>query len=273
MPTLLVDESRCIRDGVCLSECPLHMIELRDDSPVPSWVASMDGRCVECGHCVAICPEGALSLSTMPVELCPPINRDLFFTPSQVEHHMRARRSFRRYQDRPVPREVLERLIAAASYAPTGANSQPVHWLVAYDGDLVRRLAQHTLDWIRTFLDQPEPWWGYRRVVECWERGEDIAIRGTAPHLIFAHAGKDAPYGPRTSCTIALTYLEIAAPAYGLGTCWAGFLNGAANDWPPMREALGLPEDHQCFGAMMIGYPSHEFARVPTRKAGRVIWR
>jgi nitroreductase/NAD-dependent dihydropyrimidine dehydrogenase PreA subunit len=269
MPTFLVDATKCKRDGICLSECPIRLIELRDDSPAPTWIAGADERCVSCGHCVAVCPQGAISLSTMPVEVCPPVDRDLFFSPSQIEQHLRARRSIRNYQDRPVPRDVLARLVDIARFAPSGTNSQPVEWIVAYDGALVRRLAQHTADWIRTKLDEPRTYWLLRRALDCWDAGEDIVFTGTAPHLVFVHGPKAS--GP-TNFVIALTYLEVAAPVFGLATCWGGLLNDAASNWPPMRQELGLPEDHSCFGALMIGYPKHEMRRIPARNPARVAW-
>jgi hypothetical protein len=43
--------------------------------------------------------------------------------------------------------------------------------------------------------------------------------------------------------------------------------------YPPMAQALALPEGHQCYGAMMIGYPKHRYHRVPTRKEPAVTWR
>jgi nitroreductase/NAD-dependent dihydropyrimidine dehydrogenase PreA subunit len=270
MPTFAVDASKCRRDGICLSECPGHFIELNAGSPVPTWITGADERCVNCGHCVVVCPQGAISLSTMPVAHCPEIRQDLAIGVPQIDQHLRARRSIRAYRDRPVEREVLASLIDIARYAPSGANSQPVEWLVAYDTSLVRRLAQHTADGVRATLAEPgEHWWGLHRVMECWDAGEDIAFRGTAPHVIIAHAPKGV--GP-TACTIALTYLEVAAPAYGLGTCRAGFLTNAANDWLPMRRELGLPEDHSCFGALMIGYPRHEIGRIPLRNPAKVTW-
>ena len=68
------------------------------------------------------------------------------------------------------------------------------------------------------------------------------------------------------ACTIALTYLELAAPSIGLGCCWAGYFYAAATTFPPLQEALALPKNHQCFGAMMAGYPKFNYHRMPLRK-------
>jgi len=40
-----------------------------------------------------------------------------------------------------------------------------------------------------------------------------------------------------------------------------------------MKEALQLPEEHQTFGAMMVGYPRHRFRRIPLRNKPTIIWR
>ena len=96
-------------------------------------------------------------------------------------------------------------------------------------------------------------------------------LRGT-PHLIVAHAQK-ALATAQSACTIALTYLDLAAPSFALGTCWAGYFNTAANLYPPLEKDLDLPEGHQCFGAMMIGYPKYPYHRLPLRKDPPITWR
>jgi nitroreductase len=90
--------------------------------------------------------------------------------------------------------------------------------------------------------------------------------------LIITHAEKENRMAP-TTCTIALTYLELAATSMGLGGCWAGYFNAAATLFPPMMKALGLPEGHQCYGAMMVGYSKFNYHRLPTRNTPEILWR
>jgi hypothetical protein len=35
---------------------------------------------------------------------------------------------------------------------------------------------------------------------------------------------------------------------------------------------MALPEGHQCFGAVMLGYPQYKYDRIPKRKAPQVTW-
>ncbi len=109
------------------------------------------------------------------------------------------------------------------------------------------------------------------KTLERWEQGNDVILRG-APALIVAHAEKDNRMAP-ASCTIALTYLELAATGMGLGCCWAGYFNSAASTYGPMKEALALSDGHQPFGAMMVGYPKFQYKRLPQRRAAKITWR
>jgi nitroreductase len=109
------------------------------------------------------------------------------------------------------------------------------------------------------------------RALEKWEQGRDIILRD-APALVVAHAHKDDRLAPST-CTIALSYLELAATTMGLGCCWAGYFNAAATTFPPMNTSLALPEGHQSFGAMMVGFPKFLYKRLPPRKTPVIEWR
>jgi nitroreductase len=104
-----------------------------------------------------------------------------------------------------------------------------------------------------------------------WDEGVNILLQD-APVVIVAHAPKD-DHSAFETCIIALTYLELAATSMGLGCCWAGYLEKTATYYPPMREALGLPEGHKCYGAMMVGYPKYKNFRFPTRKQPKIDWR
>jgi len=108
----------------------------------------------------------------------------------------------------------------------------------------------------------PAPASGFERL--CFDCGHCVAVCPTGAKSV-ATAGVD--------CSIALTYLELAAFSMGLGACWAGWFNFAANHHPPLTEALRLPEGHAVFGAMMLGHPRHGYQRIPPRKEPAIAWR
>jgi len=273
MGLFIVDEKKCTRTGICVAECPAKIIEMRDDGSVPTPVEGAEDICITCGHCVAVCPHGAISLGTMKVEDCPPIRRDLMLSAEQVEQFLRSRRSIRTYQEREIEKDVLKKVIDLGRYAPSGSNSQQVQWLVYYSRDKVKELTEKAVDWMRFLVSKKEPiaeQYRMARIIEGWENGLDIITRG-APGLIITHAPKDYAVAQIDSA-IALTFVDLAAPTFGLGTCWAGFFMIAASYWPPLQRALALPEDHTTYGAMMIGYPKYKYQRLPLRKEPKVTW-
>lgn len=230
--------------------------------------------CINCGHCVSVCPQGAVTLKTMKPEDLIAVQEGLLPGPEQVDHFLSTRRSIRAYKGSTVDRKVLERLIGIAGYAPSGHNAQPVEWLVVENTEEVRRLSGIVVDWMRFMVKEKPEMAGplhLDMVVARWDAGEDVICR-EAPHVVLAHGLKKNPMSS-AACTIALTYLELAAYSMGLGACWAGYLGIAAAVFPPMIQALGLPEEHQVFGAMMLGYPKFKYHRIPLRKKPVVIWK
>lgn len=267
-----VDESKCKRDGICAAECPASIIKIGSKDRFPAPAAGAEALCINCGHCVAVCPHGAMSLQKMKAEDCPPLQKERLPGPGQVEYFLRSRRSIRTYKDQPVERAVLTTLIDIARYAPSGNNLQPVNWLVIEDSGEVRRLAGLVIDWMR-YVQKENPAQGrqFARLVDGWEKDKDLICRG-APHVVVAHAPKAEPTAT-AACTIALTYLELAAFSLGLGACWAGYFAVAAANYPPLAGALGLPESQRARGAMLIGHPVYQYHRLPQRNNPAITWR
>ncbi len=274
MSLITIDEEKCKRDGICVDECPVKIIQMISKETVPVAIPGADLMCINCGHCVAVCPHGALTHKKMKPEQCPPVNKEWLLNPEQAEHFLRSRRSIRTYKEEAVEQRIIQKLINIASYAPTGHNSQPVEWLVVYKKDDVNMMTGLIVDWMRNVVEkQPKmaKSMGFELIVAGYEASLDIVLRG-APHLIVAHAPAGDSMAP-SACNIAMTYLELAAPSFGLGACWAGFFQVASMLWKPLQETLGLPDRHKCYGAMMVGYPKYNYSRMPLRNKPKITWR
>jgi nitroreductase/Pyruvate/2-oxoacid:ferredoxin oxidoreductase delta subunit len=273
MSLFVVDPARCKGDGICADECPTRIIELVPGDGTPRVPVEAEEFCRNCGHCVAVCPHGAASITGMAPEQLPRVRPDWLLGREQVTHVLRARRSIRTFTRHAVERETLAGLMEVARYAPSASNRQPVCWVVIYDAAEVRRLAGLTVDWMRAGLSSQPPaaQRNSQRFIKGWDAGLDMVCRG-APHVAIACAPASHPWAV-TDCAIALTYLELAAPSFGLGACWGGILTNAARQWPPLQDALTLPEGHVVCGAMMIGYPRYRYYRLPSRNEAHVTWR
>ncbi len=267
-----IDEQKCLKDGICANVCPMEIIHHEADK-CPRPAAGAETSCIECGHCVAVCPQGAFHHRIMGPDDCPlsPVTPPV--SSESLEFFYRYRRSIRVYKSKPVEKELICRLIHLASYAPSGHNAQPVKWHVIYSADKVGEIAASVIDWMKNISKRHpailssmdlEP------VIDAWEKGRDRICRG-APHLILAYGEKGSSV-VQSACVIAMTHLDLAAPCFGLGTCWAGFVTAAAQRWAPLKELLGLPPGHSCFAAMMIGYPKFKYKRLPLRKPPQITW-
>ncbi len=266
MIQIAIDPEKCRHDGICAEVCPRRLFIFDQEAKIPETVTGAGEMCIDCGHCAAACPGGAITLNGTGPAQWELLNRGLIPSPESVDQLLKARRSIRAYQDKPVDRKVLDRLLETCRFAPTGSNSRSVGWIVVENAEARNRLAGLVVDWMRDGLARDTDW--SRRmnlgpVVESWDRGEDRIFRG-APQVVLTHSRVDASMA-RENCVIALTYLDLVAFSLGLGTCWVGYLMMAAAQYEPLREALSLPEGEQVYGAMMIGYPKYGYRFIPPR--------
>ena len=258
MSLVSVDPDKCIYCQACLGECPFALLEMKTPDSIPTPRAidmrSAHERCIDCGHCAAVCPTGALTVYPIPHSTVPgvpvagvlpdrqspedlrAIDPALEVSTKQVDQLLMGRRSHRAYSKRQVPREDLEDLIRVATYAPTPHNSQLASWLVISDKNQLRLLAQTTIGFLKQTAkndggsdDLP---WDYLgtdsdTIVDMWEKGEDSVFRG-APHLILIHGPSFLRQlqVPHLQYTINMTFLELAAVPRGIATCWIGLPDG-----------------------------------------------
>ena len=270
---LIVDKSKCKKDGICVESCPNKVIELSDGNGFPQLVPGLEMLCISCGHCVAVCPHGAMNHPNVPVEDCPAVKKELIISEEQAFQFLRARRSIRVYKDTPVDTETIQKLIELACHAPTGGNSQLVSWIAIAEKDKVHRISELTIEWMRSKLEETPYRFIYppeflKMNISYWEKGEDPVLR-KAPALVVAKA----PEMVATDPTLALSYFELAATSMGLGTCWAGQLKSALLESQPIKDEIKLKDDNPIFYyPMMLGYPKFEYHLLPKRNPAKIKW-
>jgi nitroreductase/NAD-dependent dihydropyrimidine dehydrogenase PreA subunit len=272
MGFIKVDESKCKKDGICVRDCLPAIIRLSKDSGFPEMIPGSENICLLCGHCVAVCPEGALSHEKISFELDSPVTGKPGIDEAQAVQFLRSRRSIRQFLKKPVERGKIERLIEVARYAPTAGNSQTVEWLVHTDRSKISEIAALAEEWARQavindpFVAVTRPY--LPKIIGTWDAGRESILR-SAPVLIIASAPKQAAFG-FVDLTIALSYLDLLAPTMGLGTCWAGLLQGALLSSSALKEKAGIPAEHPHHYPMVLGYPAIKYHRLPERKPPRI---
>ncbi len=182
---------------------------------------------------------------------------------------IRGRRSVRRYQDREVPRELLEELMEAACWAPSADNLQPWYFVVLTkpeDIALLRETMEKVSEEIKPYLQEMFP--RHPRVVA--ETTGFLRRLGGAPVYVLAFLQKD--YGSHTrdaaieSTAAAIQNLHLAAHERGLGTCWVNAATGLG--YGPVLQQLFAPDKGEFVSLISVGWPDQN-PRTPSRKPGR----
>ena len=177
------------------------------------------------------------------------------------------RRTVREYSDRDVPIELIEKAIATAGTAPSGANMQPWRFVVVKDAEIKRK--------IREAAEKEEYESYHNRMSEKWLRR--LAVLGTdehkpfleiAPYLIVVFRinsieenGESEPtYYSQESVGIAVGMLLAALHNVGLAT-----LTHTPSPMKFLQEILGRPKSEIPFVLIPVGYPADD-AIVPDIK-------
>jgi nitroreductase len=247
---------------------------MHPDDKYPVATPEFDEACLRCGHCVAVCPTGAFSLSWLRPKDCPPVRTEWALSSEQAEHFLRSRRSIRQFKKQPVARAKLEKLLEIACCAPSAKNVQPWQWIVIQEPEQVSRLDAMIIDWMRMLMKMDPAGaeaMRFPRIVALWEQGAYKTLRN-APHLFIVHVDQAWPFGVEDSA-LALSYVELMAPSMGLGATWSGYFYRAYNTYPPLAEAVPVPPGRKVVGAMMVGRPKFKYYRLPRRNAPKVEWR
>lgn len=177
------------------------------------------------------------------------------------------RRSVREYSDRDVPFDLIEKAIATAGTAPSGANLQPWRFVVVRDTEIKQK--------IREAAEKEEYDSYHNRMSEKWLRR--LAPLGTnefkpfleiAPYLIvvfrinsFVEDGETEPtYYSQESVGIAVGMLLAALQNMGLAT-----LTHTPSPMKFLQEILSRPKSEIPFVLIPVGYPATD-AKVPDIK-------
>ena len=155
---------------------------------------------------------------------------------------IRNRESIRSYDpDRPVPEEVLNRILEAGRLAPSAVNFQPWRFLVISSPEMLAKVRPcYGREW---FSDAPHILVVVGYPEEAWVRKYD---------------GYNSL---ETDITIAMDHMILAAEYEGVGTCWVG-----AYDPAVLREALDMKENEIVYSITPLGYPREGFEKKGAKK-------
>lgn len=284
-----IDYDRCTACGLCVQVCCGASLEKKDGRVVPN-PAVLFG-CFGCGQCMAVCPKGCIEVrgrDLSPDDLLDLPSPEGRASPDALMSLMLARRSIRKFSDRPVERTALDAIVSAASTAPMGVPPSEVGVLVFRGRDKVRAFRQDLLDalegarWFFSplMLALMRPFVGREQyalcrqfiapVVETYLReakaGRDVFFYDAPAALFFYGSGVADPTDP----VIAATHAVLAAEAQGLGSCLLGFPGHIIQRHRNLKAKYHLPAVTVQGLAMVVGYPALKYRHAIRRRFARV---
>jgi len=266
----VINPSLCTSCNICAEVCPGTFGEPSSDPGIPKLAP--DFMCLDCGHCVAVCPTGAIAHRAFPAGTIRPVeDGGRVPTYEEVMSLLRTRRSVRVFRDRAVEKDVILKVLEGARFAPSATNTQSTEYVVVTDRGLLRQVAELTSAILSGSGGAGDPYaFVYGLIAEDMEKGRDPILRG-APALIVAHAFSRANYAG-VNASVALQNAVLAASSLGLGTLWAGYVMSVCRRDERVPALLSIPDGHQVYGALALGYPKYEYRHWVERRPLRVTW-
>ena len=289
MSWVSIDKDKCNNCGVCALRCPRCFRKGEDD--IAAYAD--ENNCNLCGHCVALCPTDAIIHEKVDMDNFVQIEKNAAFETDEFIRFIRERRSHRLFKNKEIARKDLERLVDVCRYAPTGGNAQMVEIMVIQDPEKKQKLSDLTIDFFADMGEEAEKRLQEKRT-EGNEESENLqtlqlavhyrdlllmarqvgydAIFHRAPTIIVFHSSAEASRTPKDDCVIASTTMGLTARTMGLESTYIGLFEAAAKTYGPLIEELGLPEGHEVYSVLIIGYPKLKFLRTVDRKPIRTTW-
>jgi len=291
MPTHTIKPNLCTNCGLCAQVCGAFVfvagegdVRINED---------MADKCIQCGHCMAVCPTQAVQLDFLDYSQMQEIGPELC-TPDALLDLMLRRRSMRSFGPDPVPRDVLQRIVDAAATAPMGIPPTGVEVTVlasreevaaqvpvlveqfeglgkALSNPVGKFMVGRMMDkktWkmvVETLMPYMEP------AIERYHAEGFDFVTYDAPAMLLFHVGPDSLSG-ETDVVIAATYAMLMAEALGVGNIMLGLSVAAVERSKELRARYGIPEENQVMNALALGYTDRRFARTIPREMASVRW-
>lgn len=289
-----IDTDTCIKCGTCVDLCPNRILQ-KDESNFISFRQDRLWMCFQCGHCMAACPTESVHL--------PDLSYEKDFSALPVESHVAEeqysnlitrRRAVRCFQSRPVPKDLLEKIVESIQQAPPGFPPLKTELTIVNDPEKVigaLPLFIEFYEFLINTMNNPiasqflrlnagrEKFLVLKKHVVplMMERmpdlksGKEDTILRRAPALILFHANRDSE-NYRTDIHIALTYGLLAAHSLGLGSSAMDLIPPAIEKSNALRNYFQIPEGNEVVASMILGFPKHHFLRSIHRELKNVTW-
>lgn len=186
---------------------------------------------------------------------------------NSVITNIKTRRSIRDFLNKPVPEEVIRKIIDAGRYAPSGFNLQPWRFVVIENKEMLERLS----GFAKPVLLEKLAGRTDALAVSYMERLEDrnYNIFYNAPALVLVLGKKNNPLSDY-DCTLCGGNIIHAAHSLGIGSCWIGNA-GVIQQSEELMAELKIPVNYKVVVPIVLGYP-RDAPPTPEKREPSISW-
>src|SRR5574344_160549 len=130
----------CKGCGACVRDCGFGVLAMKDGRPVVR--EGREEQCMNCQHCLAVCPEGAVTINGVDADACTPLAQMPIPPPNELANLLRSRRSIRQFVKADIPRGEIAELLETLKYVPTGCNVRHLTFRVVEGSAKMAQLRQ-----------------------------------------------------------------------------------------------------------------------------------
>ena len=182
------------------------------------------------------------------------------------------RRSTRRFDNKIPNKELIQKVVNAGRYAPSGANSQTSHFIVITNKEVLKEIAELVQGEFAKMEISEDMYVSLKGSINASKKG-DYVFHYNAPVLIVT-ANKKGYGNAIADSSCALENMMIAANAFDLGSCWINQLHWL-DDNERIRtflEGYGLKKDETITGGLALGFSENGLPnRKPLDRKGNVV--
>ena len=249
---LRINTELCNACKSCKSVC------IRDNIEIDDFAYETGNNCFECGHCMAICPQGAIDLIKYENQMDRIEEYDSRQIPVDYDdllQFLKQRRSIRWFKNKKIDKDTFDKIFEGAYYSPSAQNSQDVEFVVVderldefmnlvYD---IIKVEEDEFFRIREFGDYLKDKSSKKYHLLLWEGSQLI--------LTFS--------ADKTSAVIANTRLELLAYSLGLGGFYSLFIlkSDEINHDRLMEFFPQIDKSKHMYSAYIICYSKRHFRR------------
>lgn len=178
------------------------------------------------------------------------------------------RRAVRNYKKKSISNEVFEKIIEAATYAPTAMHQEAWLFGIIQDQQLLKRISTQAKKILAKQRQNPDNLFHDKKF--DYFMSEEFNIFYDADALVIIYGKNDKPFSS-ADCWLAAENLMLAACYLELGSCVIGLAIDALNS-EEIRRELNIPDDITAFAPIILGYTNGELPAV-SRKKAQIIFR